>query len=61
MAEELLNAGIYAPAIRPPTVPKGTSRIRFTVMATHTKNQLNFALDVLNNIGHRLGVIESVK
>jgi 8-amino-7-oxononanoate synthase len=61
MAEELLNAGIYAPAIRPPTVPKGTSRIRFTVMATHTKSQLNFALDVLNNIGHRLGVIESVK
>ncbi len=61
LAEKLLEAGIYAPAIRPPTVPKGTSRIRFTVMATHTKGQLNFALDALDNIGHRLGIIEPIK
>jgi len=61
MAEELLIEGIYAPAIRPPTVPKGTSRIRFTVMATHTKAQLDFVLNALEKIGHRLGITETVK
>jgi predicted pyridoxal phosphate-dependent acyltransferase len=61
MAEALLNEGIYAPAIRPPTVPKGTSRIRLTVMATHTKAQLDFVLDVMEKIGQKLGILESVK
>lgn len=61
MANRLLDAGIYAPAIRPPTVPKGTGRIRFTVMATHTKSQLDFALDVLGSTGRRLGIIRSEK
>ena len=59
VSDRLLEAGIYAPAIRPPTVPKGTSRIRATVMATHTKDQMEFALDALRNIGRRLGILSS--
>ncbi|MDA0840395.1 MAG: 8-amino-7-oxononanoate synthase [Planctomycetota bacterium] len=43
VAGELLKAGILIPAIRPPTVPNGTSRLRISVMATHTKDQLSDA------------------
>jgi 8-amino-7-oxononanoate synthase len=40
----LLELGVYAPAIRPPTVPKDTSRIRTTVTSEHTREQLNQVL-----------------
>jgi glycine C-acetyltransferase/8-amino-7-oxononanoate synthase len=44
MADRLLDLGVYAPAIRPPTVPKDTSRIRITVTAEHTRAHLDRAL-----------------
>jgi len=43
----LLEQGIYVAAIRPPTVPDGTSRLRFSVMATHTQSQLDRAVTAL--------------
>ena len=45
---QLKNSGIFAPAIRPPTVP--TSRIRLSVMATHQTVQIEKLLAVLSNI-----------
>ncbi len=44
VAEALLTEGVYAPAIRPPAVPSGTSRLRLTVMATHTEAELQKAI-----------------
>ena len=46
----LLNYGVYAPAIRPPTVPEGTGRLRISVMATHTTEDLNAAIDAFNAV-----------
>jgi 8-amino-7-oxononanoate synthase len=45
--DALMREGIFAPAIRPPTVPKGTDRIRFSVTAAHTRKDLERLLAVL--------------
>jgi len=47
LAEGLRTRGVLAPAVRPPTVPEGTSRLRLTVMATHTRTHLDQALAAL--------------
>ena len=41
LSEALLRQGILVPAIRPPTVPTGTARLRTTVMATHTHEHID--------------------
>jgi 8-amino-7-oxononanoate synthase len=46
-AERLLRAGYYAQGIRPPTVPVGSSRLRLTVMANHTAEDLAGLVDAL--------------
>jgi glycine C-acetyltransferase len=43
LCERLLERGIYAQAIRPPTVPAGTSRLRLAVMASHRAEELRAA------------------
>jgi 7-keto-8-aminopelargonate synthetase-like enzyme len=46
-SERALERGVFAQAIRPPTVPAGSSRLRLTVMASHTKSELREAARVL--------------
>ncbi|MBV9020595.1 MAG: aminotransferase class I/II-fold pyridoxal phosphate-dependent enzyme, partial [Ktedonobacteraceae bacterium] len=57
MASELLVQGVFAVAIRPPTVPAGSARIRTSLMATHSRDDLLYALDAFERVGRRLGVI----
>ncbi len=40
LCERALLRGVFAQGIRPPTVPAGSSRLRFTVMATHRRDEL---------------------
>jgi glycine C-acetyltransferase/8-amino-7-oxononanoate synthase len=42
--EAALERGVFAQAIRPPTVPEGSSRLRLAVMASHTKSELRAAV-----------------
>ena len=48
LCEQLIMRGVYAQGIRPPTVPPETSRIRFSLMATHTDADIREALDALS-------------
>jgi 8-amino-7-oxononanoate synthase len=49
-AEVLEEFGIFAPAIRPPTVPEGQGRIRFSLMSNHKMKHLDKALEALNKL-----------
>jgi 8-amino-7-oxononanoate synthase len=50
ISRELLDRGIFASAIRPPTVPEGSSRIRMTVLATHSDQDLDEVTAVLGKM-----------
>ena len=56
-AKRLLELGVYAPAIRPPTVPKDSSRIRATVTAVHTREQLDQVPAAFATAGSELGLL----
>ncbi len=55
VCEAALERGVFAQAIRPPTVAPGTSRLRLAVMATHTKDELREAAHVLGRAALQAG------
>jgi 7-keto-8-aminopelargonate synthetase-like enzyme len=48
--EALLERGVFAQGIRPPTVATGTARLRFSLMATHTADDVALALGALADL-----------
>jgi glycine C-acetyltransferase len=50
VSNELLEEGIFVQAIRPPTVPEGTSRLRVTVMANHDPDDLKYAAETIKKV-----------
>jgi glycine C-acetyltransferase/8-amino-7-oxononanoate synthase len=61
LCERALEGGVFAQAIRPPTVPDGTSRLRLTVMANHRAEELREAARVIARAATELGVGDSAR
>ena len=57
LSDELFAQGVFAQGIGFPTVARGRARVRTIVMATHTREDLQFALDTFESVGRRLGLI----
>jgi len=49
-SQKLFEYGVYASAIRPPTVPAHTARIRTTVTAAHTEDDIAQALGIFSRL-----------
>jgi glycine C-acetyltransferase/8-amino-7-oxononanoate synthase len=57
LCERVLERGVFAQGIRPPTVPEGSSRLRFTVMATHRIGELERAAKLVGGGARELGLV----
>ncbi len=56
LCERVLERGVFAQGIRPPTVPEGSSRLRFTVMSTHRREELERAAKLVGSAARELGI-----
>jgi glycine C-acetyltransferase len=56
-SRELFKEGVLGTGIAFPTVPEGKARIRTIMTATHTREQLDQALETLNRVGKKLGIL----
>jgi 8-amino-7-oxononanoate synthase len=52
----LFDAGVFTNPVLPPAVPEHSCRLRTSVMATHTTDQLDFVLDAFGRVGRQLGL-----
>ena len=57
LSDELLARGVFVPAIRPPTVPPGTSRLRVVPTATHSSADIEAAVEAFEAAGRASGVL----
>lgn len=53
----LLNEGIFVNPVVPPAVPSGDTLIRFSLMATHTVEQVDFALEKIEKVFKSVGIL----
>jgi len=59
LCERLLERGVFAQGIRPPTVPEGSSRLRFSAMATHEEADLREAARLTGEAARDMGLFGS--
>jgi glycine C-acetyltransferase len=57
LSDGLFAEGVFAQGIAFPTVAPDRARVRTIVMATHTRDELQYALDIFARVGRRLGII----
>ena len=57
LSDRLFEEGVFAQGIGFPTVPRDRARVRTIVTATHTRDELKFALDAFASVGSALGII----
>ncbi|HUB82850.1 MAG TPA: glycine C-acetyltransferase [Bryobacteraceae bacterium] len=57
LSRELFAEGVLATGIGFPTVPRGKARVRTIVTATHTKAELDRALEVFRKVGKKMGIL----
>ncbi|HEX7139085.1 MAG TPA: aminotransferase class I/II-fold pyridoxal phosphate-dependent enzyme, partial [Vicinamibacterales bacterium] len=58
LSDRLFDSGVFAQGIAFPTVARDKARVRTIVTATHTRDELQFALDVFARVGRELGIIK---
>jgi glycine C-acetyltransferase len=58
LSDRLFDQGVFAQGIGFPTVPRGKARVRTIVTATHTREELQFALDVFSRVGRELRIVQ---
>jgi glycine C-acetyltransferase len=57
LSDRLFQEGVFAQGLAFPTVARDKARVRTIVTATHTRDELQFALDVFAKVGRELGII----
>ena len=57
LSDRLFEEGVFAQGIAFPTVARDKARVRTIVTATHTRDELQFALDVFAKVGRELGIL----
>jgi glycine C-acetyltransferase len=60
LSDRLFEEGVFAQGIAFPTVARDKARVRTIVTATHTRGELQFALDVFAKVGRELGILRTV-
>ena len=60
LSDRLFQEGVFAQGIGFPTVPAGRARVRTIVTATHTREDLQFALDAFGRAGRDLGILPPI-